>query len=53
MAGAQPIESFAALIDEEMAKADAAIKSGVKPAQLYEQEVVGKGLKELAAPPAP
>ena len=53
MAGAQPIESFAALIDEEMAKADAAIKSGVKPAQLYDQEVVGKGLKELAAPPAP
>jgi protein-disulfide isomerase len=53
IAGAQPIENFAALIDEEMAKANAAVKAGVKPEKLYDEEVVGKGLKELAAPSAP
>jgi protein-disulfide isomerase len=50
MSGAQPIESFSALIDEEMTKANAAIKSGVKPEKLYDTEVVGKGLSQLAAP---
>jgi protein-disulfide isomerase len=48
--GAMPIEDFEKLIDEEKAKADAAIKTGVKPDKLYETEVVDKGLKELAAP---
>jgi protein-disulfide isomerase len=45
MAGAQPIESFSALIDEELAKAS---QSGVKPDKYYDAEIVGKGLKELA-----
>lgn len=45
MAGAMPIEDFKQLIDEELAKAT---KSGVKPEKYYEQEVVAKGLKELA-----
>lgn len=49
-AGAQPIENFATLIDEEMAKADAAVKAGTKPEKVYDQEVVGKGLKELGTP---
>lgn len=53
MSGAQPIESFSALIDEELAKASDAVKSGVKPEKLYDSEVVGKGLKELAPPPTP
>jgi hypothetical protein len=53
IAGAQPIENFAALIDEEMTKANAALKAGVKPEKLYDEEVVAKGLKELAAPSAP
>ena len=48
LAGALPIEQFSALIDEELAKANAAIKAGVKPEKLYDTEVVGKGLKELA-----
>jgi protein-disulfide isomerase len=47
LAGALPIEDFSALIDEELAKANAAVKSGVKPEKLYESEVVGKGLKGL------
>lgn len=50
MAGAQPIENFAKLIDEEMVKADAAIKGGVKAEDYYDHVVVGKGLTEIAAP---
>jgi len=50
MAGAMPIESFSALIDEELAKADAAVKAGVKPEKLYDTEIVGKGLKALDTP---
>jgi protein-disulfide isomerase len=49
LAGALPIDKFAALIDEEMAKATAAIKRGVKPEQYYDQEIVAKG----QAAPAP
>jgi protein-disulfide isomerase len=48
LAGALPIDKFAALIDEEMAKATAAIKGGVKPEQYYDQEIVAKGQPELA-----
>lgn len=47
-AGALPEEQFSALIDEEAAKADTAIKGGVKPETFYDTEIVGKGLKELA-----
>ncbi|HSN29734.1 MAG TPA: thioredoxin domain-containing protein, partial [Kofleriaceae bacterium] len=48
LAGALPIDQFEKVIDEEMAKADAAIKSGVKPEQYYDTQIVGKGLQELA-----
>jgi predicted DsbA family dithiol-disulfide isomerase len=51
VAGARPITEFAALIDEELGKANAAIKRGVKADQYYDQEIVGKGLPELAPPP--
>ncbi|MEZ4400354.1 MAG: thioredoxin domain-containing protein [Kofleriaceae bacterium] len=44
LSGAQPIEAFKALIDEELAKAQAAVKRGVKPAKYYQQEIVDKGL---------
>jgi protein-disulfide isomerase len=50
MSGAQPIESFSALIDEELAKATAAVKAGAKPDKYYETEIVGKGLEELGTP---
>ncbi len=52
LAGAQPFASFAALVDEELAKAEAAIKRGVKPARYYQQEILGKGLTGLAIAPA-
>ncbi len=47
LSGAQPIETFSALIDEELAKAVAATQHGLKPAQYYQTEIVGKGLKSL------
>lgn len=47
LAGALPQAQFAALIDEELAKAN---KSGVSPDRYYEDEIVAKGLKEVAAP---
>ena len=50
MSGALPIENFSALIDEELAKANAAVKAGVKPEKLYESEIVGKGAQQLATP---
>ena len=50
LAGAQPIEDFSALIDEEMAKAKTAIAGGVPADRYYQQEILDKGLKQLAAP---
>ncbi len=47
LSGAQPFPAFAALIDEELAKAKAAVKAGTKPAKYYEQEIVKKGLPSL------
>jgi protein-disulfide isomerase len=50
LAGAQPAASFEALIDEELAKANAAIKRGVKPEKVYDTEVLDKGATEAKAP---
>jgi protein-disulfide isomerase len=50
MSGAQPIEKFAALIDEELAKATAVIRSGVKAERYYDQEIVAKGLTSAPSP---
>ena len=47
LAGALPQGQFEALIDEELAKAN---KSGVAADRYYEDEIVAKGLKEVAAP---
>jgi protein-disulfide isomerase len=48
--GAQPQATFEAVIDEEMAKANAAIKKGVKADRYYDQEVLGKGVAEAPKP---
>lgn len=53
LAGAMPAADFEKLIDEEMAKANAAIKGGVKPDKYYEQEIVGKGVREVKDSAAP
>jgi protein-disulfide isomerase len=47
VSGAQPLETFTALIDEELAKANQAISSGVALEAYYQSEVVQKGTKSL------
>lgn len=47
LSGAQPLASFVTLIDEELAKAEAAVKRGVKPARYYDDEIVKKGKPSL------
>jgi protein-disulfide isomerase len=50
MSGAMPIESFSALIDEELAKADARIAQGTRKNRYYQQWVLDEGLKSLTPP---
>ena len=50
MSGAMPVDNFAALIDEELKKANEKIASGVPAASFYQQVVVEKGLKQLDKP---
>ena len=56
LVGAQPIERFVALIDEELGKARALVQGGVRPAKVYEHIMAGaKGplepeKKTVAAP---
>lgn len=45
ISGAQPFENFKAVIDEEIKKADEAIKAGVKAEEYYQKNVVEKGKK--------
>lgn len=46
LSGALPLREFKAVIDEELAKADAAIKGGIKPDRYYET-IVANGVKEF------
>jgi predicted DsbA family dithiol-disulfide isomerase len=48
MAGAQPVENFEALIDEELAKARQRIAAGAKAASYYKDWVLAQGLTQLA-----
>ena len=50
--GAQPFPAFKAAIDAALADAEAAMKRGVKPADLY-AEITKGGLDKAAAPTAP
>ena len=45
ISGAQPFQNFKAVIDEELKKADAAIKAGTRPEDYYQKMVVEKGKK--------
>lgn len=47
ISGAQPLEAFEKVIDEEKAKADKAIASGVAAKDYYEREIVAKGDKRV------
>jgi protein-disulfide isomerase len=52
MSGAMPIENFAALIDEELAKANQHIQAGTPKAAYYKTWVLGKGLTKVESPSA-
>lgn len=47
LSGARPYEQFKTLIDEELAKADAATRRGVKVRDYYDREIVAKGKKSV------
>jgi len=47
LSGAQPIENFVTVIDEELKKANERIQQGTPAAQYYQQWVIDKGLKSL------
>lgn len=49
MSGAQSVDAFSALIDEELAKAKA---SGVPKKDYYEKKILGSGLTKVEAPAA-
>ncbi|MDY7227306.1 DsbA family protein [Hyalangium rubrum] len=50
--GAQPIEVFKAVIDAELAQAQALVKEGVKPSELY-ASITAQGATTRAPPEAP
>lgn len=47
LSGAQPIENFKKIVDEELAKANDAVKKGVKPENYYAEVVMKQGKKSL------
>ncbi|MEJ7597396.1 MAG: DsbA family protein [Kofleriaceae bacterium] len=47
LSGAQPIENFQALIDQELQEANKRIQQGTPKAQYYQQWVIDKGLKTV------
>jgi protein-disulfide isomerase len=51
LVGAQPVQQFKAIIDDEMKKADAALARGVRPEMLYAD--LTKGGLDRAAPQGP
>jgi protein-disulfide isomerase len=51
LSGAQPIENFRRLIDEELALARKRVKKGTKQKRYYEEWVMKKGLTKLEPPP--
>jgi protein-disulfide isomerase len=51
--GAQPIDSFKRIIDEEVTKAQAMLKEGVQPNQLYAKIMEKASTAPVAAPPSP
>ncbi|MGE0869789.1 MAG: DsbA family protein [Kofleriaceae bacterium] len=50
LSGAQPIDNFIALVDEELKKANEAISKGTPQDKYYQTVVIDQGLKTLAPP---
>lgn len=47
LSGAQPVDRFKVIIDEELKKANAAIKKGAKVETYYNEFILKKGLKKI------
>jgi protein-disulfide isomerase len=52
LGGAQPIEAFKKVVDEELKKAEEKVAAGTPADQYYQKFVVEAGVKELEAPKA-
>ncbi|WP_164012022.1 DsbA family protein [Pyxidicoccus trucidator] len=52
ISGAQPLEVFTTVVDEELGKAEALVKGGVRPTEVYAR-VIEKGMDRPPAPNAP
>jgi protein-disulfide isomerase len=52
LTGAQPLASFTALIDQELARADAVLAEGTPRAELYDR-LIADGAQRFAPPPPP
>ncbi len=50
LSGAQPIDNFKAIIDDELTKAEAMVKAGTRPNQVY-AAIIAKGLDSKPAAP--
>jgi protein-disulfide isomerase len=48
ISGAQPFQNFKAIIDEELKKAEDAIKAGTRAEEYYQKSVVEKGKKSVS-----
>jgi len=53
LSGAQPIDNFRTLINEELPKAEALVKSGIKPSQVYASIIEKGATTKPAAPQQP
>ncbi len=53
VSGAQPVETFSVVIDEELKKANERIARGTPAASYYQKWVVDQGLKSVTTAPAP
>ncbi len=51
--GAQPFDSFKKMIDEELVKAEALVKKGIKPADVYAEVTKNGAEKAVMLPSAP
>ncbi|MFP2931574.1 DsbA family protein [Pyxidicoccus sp. 3LG] len=51
ISGARPLEVFTGVVDEELGKAEALVKGGVRPAEVYAR-VIEKGVDRPPAPPS-
>lgn len=53
LSGAQPVQAFQTLIDEELALAETRVRKGTRAKKYYDEWVIKTGMTRLAPPPTP